>query len=102
MGVAAYERGSACISRGILMDAGRYREPAKSTPRPADWGAKTKARALARARSILATNRRMVAELGADVWKPITLEILAGAVEERERLTRTRTGGGAAIRIFGS
>lgn len=89
MGIAAYNRGSACISRGILMDAGRWREPAKPTPRPATWGSKTKARALDRARNILATNRRLVAELGPDVWKPITLEILAGATQERERLTDT-------------
>lgn len=85
MGIAAYNRGSRCIARGIQMDYGTWREPVKPRPRPAGWGDKIKARALDHAERMLATNRRLVAELGADAWKPITLEILAGAVEMRVR-----------------
>lgn len=78
MGIAAYNRGSACISRGVLMDAGTWREPAKPTPRPATWGDKAKARALDRARRVLSGNRR----LGRDV-EP---DVLAAIVVERERV----------------
>jgi hypothetical protein len=55
MGIAAYNRGSACIARGIQMDHGTYREPPRPVPRPATWGDKTKARALDRARVSMAT-----------------------------------------------
>ena len=85
MGIAAYNRGTASIARGIQMDYGTWREPAKATPRPAGWGDKTKARALDHAERMLRTNRKLVAQLGPEAWKPITLEVLAGAVEMRTR-----------------
>lgn len=51
MGVAAYNRGSRVISRGL----GTEREPAehKPVPRPKDWGAKAHARAVERAGRLL-------------------------------------------------
>jgi len=50
MGVAAYQRGNALISRQIRREFGlavyEDRPPAPSKPRPADWGDATRARAL--------------------------------------------------------
>lgn len=67
------------------MDYGTWREPARPTPRPAGWGEKTRARALDHAERTLRANQRIVAKVGADAWKPITLGVLAGVVEFKAR-----------------
>jgi len=54
VGVAAYNRGSAVISRQIQRDLG-HADPSeyKPEPRPSDWGSKTRAKADKRAAGIL-------------------------------------------------
>lgn len=58
MGVAAYWRGSRSIARGDCRARGCHGcswcwEPPAPTPRPADWGSKTRAAADKKARGLL-------------------------------------------------
>lgn len=53
MGAAAYYRGNAAITAQINRDLGIPEPDFKSTPRPADWGSKTRAKADKRAAGIL-------------------------------------------------
>jgi hypothetical protein len=92
VGIAAYNRGSASIARGIRQEAGTWQEPLTPKPRPATWGSATAERALTRARSILASNRRLGRELDE--------EILAGAVQQRERCSDA-TALAAALQALG-
>lgn len=83
MGAAAYNRGSRAIARQICMESGcrgcvRCSEPA-SRPRPPTWGEKALARAIDRARRIL----RGCDRYG---WPRPSAEVLAAAVQERERV----------------
>ena len=83
MGGAAYNRGSLVISRQICEQfgcsgCGACREY-RPTPRPESWGDKAKARALERARSILASSKRH------GLPRP-TVEMLTAIVQERERV----------------
>lgn len=85
MGAAAYNRGSRAISRQIAADFGlREPEEHRPSPRPAGWGDKAKAKALARARSILASSLRL--------GRVLDLEMLAGTVQ-----MATRVGAAAAL-----
>lgn len=77
MGIAAYYRGNAVISRQIQMDHGTWHPPPTPQPRPATWGDKTTARAEDHARRILSGSRRHDLE--------IDVERLAGAVVLRAR-----------------
>lgn len=78
MGVAAYNRGSAVISREIEIEQGTYRGPCVPSPRPADWGAKALARATDRARRVIVAN--------AKVGRSVSLEILIMCVIDREHV----------------
>lgn len=83
MGIAAYNRGSLGISRQLCAEYGcrgcvRCTEH-KPTPRPATWGDKALARATERARRIVAGCERY------GLPRP-SLEVLVGAVQERERV----------------
>lgn len=83
MGVAAYNRGSLRISRQICDEYGcrgcvRCTEY-KPIPRPPTWGERAKAKALERARRVLAG----IARYG--LPRP-TQETLAAVVQDRERV----------------
>lgn len=78
MGIAAYNRGSRCISRGL----GTLVEPtAKSTPRPAEWGETARAKAIDRARRLIAGCERY--------GVPVVRETLIDAVAAAERCARS-------------
>lgn len=83
MGIAAYNRGSLGISRQLCAEydcRGCVRcSEYKSTPRPATWGDKALARATERARRIVSGCERY------GLPRP-TVDVLAGAVQERERV----------------
>lgn len=53
MGIAAYYRGNAVISRQIRAEQGIPEPCHKPEPRPADWGSKAAAKALDHARRVL-------------------------------------------------
>lgn len=53
MGIAAYNRGSAVISAQYARDRGERMNGVKPVPRPAGWGGKAAARALASAHRFL-------------------------------------------------
>lgn len=71
MGAAAYNRGSRSNARQL----GTYQDPVEPRPRPAGWGDKAMARAIERARRILAGNRRL--------GRSIDLETLTACVVDR-------------------
>lgn len=77
MGIAAYNRGSAAIARGIQMDHGTWREPSRPTPRPATWGSKTQVRAKDHAVRLLLGLRRR--------GTPVDDESMSWFVAERAR-----------------
>lgn len=83
MGIAAYNRGSLGISRQLCAEYGCRGcvrcSKHKPTPRPATWGDKALARATERARRIVAGCERY------GLPQP-SAEVLAGAVQERERV----------------
>lgn len=91
MGAAAYNRGTRSLTESILREHGRWRDPPAPKKRSADWGEKTRARAEARARSILSGVRRY--------GLAFSVEIIAGAVRERERCTE-ETAMAAAVKAF--
>ena len=81
MGIAAYRRGNAAISRGICRayecpGCGRCRTPARPTPRPKEWGFK----AAERARMI--ADRVLASALAYDLPAP-SVETLASVVRDR-------------------
>jgi len=83
MGAAAYNRGSLNISRQFCEEGGcrgcvRCREHVP-IPRPASWGDKARARAMDRARRLIASG----AKAG---LRPLTVDMLAGILQERERV----------------
>ena len=59
MGIAAYNRGSRSISRGIDMERGTYRESPAPVQRNADWGGAARIRAKDRAIRLLRGLRRL-------------------------------------------
>lgn len=83
MGIAAYNRGSLAISRQFCADGGcpgcmRCSE-IKATPRPSTWGDKARARALARAYRLIASGTKAG-------LRPLTIDMLAAILQERERV----------------
>lgn len=83
MGIAAYNRGSLAVSRQLCMESGcrgcvrcSERKPA---PRPPTWGEKALARAIDRA-------RRIVRGCDRYGWPRPSADVLAAAVQERERV----------------
>lgn len=83
MGAAAYNRGSLNISRQFCEENGcrgcvRCREHV-STPRPASWGDKARTRAMERARRLIASG----AKAG---LRPLTVDMLAAILQDRERV----------------
>lgn len=90
MGIAAYRRGSALISRQFARDAYRRGESsydpdavqAKPTPRPADWGSKADLRALDHAQRVVAGARRY--------GLPLDREVLVAAVMDRANVKQPR------------
>ena len=83
MGVAAYSRGSLVISRQFC-EAGGCRgcdrcRKIVPTPRPASWGDKARTRAATRAQRLIASG----AKAG---LRPLTVDMLAAILQERERV----------------
>jgi len=83
MGVAAYNRGSLVISRQFC-EAGGCRgcdhcRKIVPTPRPASWGDKARTRAANRAQRLVASG----AKAG---LRPLTVDMLAAILQERERV----------------
>lgn len=83
MGAAAYNRGSLAISRQFCERGGcrgcdRCREYVP-TPRPKSWGDKARTRAMERARRLIASG----AKAG---LRPLTVDMLAAILQERERV----------------
>lgn len=83
MGIAAYNRGSLAISRQICTEGGcpgcvRCSE-IKATPRPSTWGDKARAKALARAHRLIASNVKYG-------LPRLTVDMLAVILRERERV----------------
>ena len=83
MGAAAYNRGSLSISRQFCEEGGcrgcvrcRGHVP---TPRPATWGDKARTKAMDRARRLIASG----AKAG---LRPLTVDMLATILQERERV----------------
>ena len=83
MSGAAYRRGSMAITRQICAEYNCrgcvYCHEHKPTPRPADWGEKAKAKALARAQRILASAARFGLSMP-------SVEVLAEILRDRERV----------------
>ncbi len=99
MGVAAYNRGSLLISRQMCAEYGCHGCSScteyKPTPRPPDWGDKTRAKALKKARMLL----RGFARRG----KPVPLLAdLADMVEFDSRFTRTTAEYAASEALTGA
>lgn len=83
MGVAAYNRGSLVISRQFC-EAGGCRgcdrcRKIVPTPRPASWGDKARTRAMDRARRLIASGLKAG-------LRPLTVDMLAAILQERERV----------------
>lgn len=79
MGIAAYNRGSAVISRQARADIGIREMSHVPTPRPATWGAKARAKAADCARRIVAGRLRY--------GLPVDRDTLIGAVVDRTRVS---------------
>ena len=83
MGVAAYNRGSLVISRQFCeADGCRGCDRCRKfvpTPRPASWGDKARTKAMDRARRLIASG----AKAG---LRPLTVDMLAAILQDRERV----------------
>lgn len=86
MGVAAYYRGNRIISEQICRERGcsgcRICRPYKPTPRPPGWGEKAAARALERARRVIASAARYSLPIPDE-------ETLAAILRDKERVGET-------------
>lgn len=92
MSIKAYYRGNAVISRQTRRDLGIPEPCYKPDPRPPGWGDKAAARALERARRLLATAKRCG-------LRPLDEESLVELVAEKARVGKKTAAEAARVAL---